>query len=378
MNNQLTNQIHDKKYMQQALSLAQKGKGFTSPNPAVGAVVVKNNIVVGQGWHKGAGLAHAEVEAINDAGADAEHSTIYVTLEPCNHHGKTPPCTEKIINAGISRVVIGCKDPNPNVRGNGILRLKKNKIDVEMSELRKEAETLIEDFAWYTCNNKKPFVTLKCASTLDGKIATSTGDSKWITNEASRSYVHKLRHENDAILIGAGTLRADNPSLTARINNFVSKDPIRVILDPNLSIDLNAKLLTLDSNAPTIIAASKDASQSKKKSLKNAGVTIVEVPCENNNFNLAFLLEKLGQMNIVSLLVEGGSNVINTFFKAGLINKALFFIAPKIYGGSDGVPICSGTGPELMKDAVNLVDISVSRFDEDILIQGYIKQNKNI
>ena len=153
MNNQETNQTHDKKYMQQALSLARKGKGFTSPNPAVGAVVVKNNIVVGQGWHKGAGLAHAEVEAINDAGSHAKQSTIYVTLEPCNHHGKTPPCTEKIINAGISRVVIGCKDPNPNVRGNGIARLQKNKIDVEMSVLKKDAETLIEDFAWYACND---------------------------------------------------------------------------------------------------------------------------------------------------------------------------------------------------------------------------------
>jgi diaminohydroxyphosphoribosylaminopyrimidine deaminase / 5-amino-6-(5-phosphoribosylamino)uracil reductase len=373
MNNQAVNQINDKQFMQQALLLAQKGKGFTSPNPAVGAVVVKNNVVVGKGWHKGAGLAHAEVEAINDAGAGAEQSTIYVTLEPCNHHGRTPPCTEKIINAGISRVVIGCKDPNPNVRGNGISRLQENKIDVEMSELKKEAETLIEDFAWYALNDKKPFVTLKCASTIDGKIATSTGDSKWITNKKSREYVHKLRHENDAILIGAGTLRADNPSLTSRINGFNSKDPVRIILDPDLSIDLNAKLLTQDSNAPTIIAASKDASQSKKKSLENAGVTIIEVPCENNNFNLEFLLEKLGQMNIVSLLVEGGSNVINTFFKAGLINKALFFIAPKVYGGSDGIPICSGAGPKLMKDAINLVDISVSRFEEDILIQGYIK-----
>ncbi|MCK5313239.1 MAG: bifunctional diaminohydroxyphosphoribosylaminopyrimidine deaminase/5-amino-6-(5-phosphoribosylamino)uracil reductase RibD [Desulfobacteraceae bacterium] len=373
MNNQATNQKNDKKYMEQALSLAQKGKGLTSPNPAVGAVVVKDNIVVGQGWHRRAGLAHAEVEAINDAGSDAKQSTIYVTLEPCNHHGKTPPCTEKIINAGISRVVIGCKDPNPDVRGNGIQRLKDNKIDVEMSSLNKEAETLIEDFAWYTCNDKKPFVTLKCASTIDGKIAASTGDSKWITNKISREYVHKLRHENDAILIGAGTLRADNPSLTSRIDGFESKDPTRVILDPNLSIDLNANLLTQGSNAPTIIATSKDASQSKKKSLVKIGVTIIEVPYENKQFNLSFLLEKLGQMNIVSLLVEGGSNVISTFLKAGLINKALFFIAPKIYGGSDGIPICSGAGPKFMKDAINLVDISVSRFEEDILIQGYIK-----
>ncbi|MCD4741693.1 MAG: bifunctional diaminohydroxyphosphoribosylaminopyrimidine deaminase/5-amino-6-(5-phosphoribosylamino)uracil reductase RibD [Desulfobacteraceae bacterium] len=373
----MSDQVNDQKYMQEALSLAQKGKGFTSPNPAVGAVVVKNNNIVGKGWHKGAGLAHAEVEAINDAGVDAEQSTLYVTLEPCNHHGKTPPCTEKIINAGISRVVIGCKDPNPNVSGNGILRLQENKINVDINILKKEAEILIEDFAWYTCNDKKPFVTLKCASTIDGRIATSIGDSKWITNEKSREHVHKLRHENDAILIGAGTLKADNPSLTARINNFDSKDPARIILDPYLSVDRAAKVLTQESNAPTILVTSKDASTSKKESLKKTGVTIIEVPLENEKFNLAFLLHEVGQMDIVSLLVEGGSNVINSFLKEKLVNKALFFIAPKIYGGSDGIPICSGTGPKLMKEAINLVNINVSRFEEDTLIQGYIKQDED-
>ncbi len=365
--------MNDQEYMKHALSLAQKGKGFTSPNPAVGAVIVKNNSIIGTGWHKGAGLAHAEVEAIDDAGSDAEQSTLYVTLEPCNHHGKTPPCTEKIIQSNIRRVVVGCKDPNPHVSGNGILRLLDNNIDVDVNILQKKAETLIEDFAWYSCNGKRPFVTLKCASTIDGRIATSKGDSKWITNKSSRAYVHKLRHENDGILIGAGTFQADNPSLTARIDNFDSKDPTRIILDPDLVIDKNAKMLTQQSNALTIIATSRQASSIKKKSLQNAGATIIEVPLKNNNFNLAFLLEKLGQMNIVSLLVEGGSTVINAFLKAGLINKACFFIAPKIYGGSDGVPICSGKGPELMKDAATLSDITVSRFEQDILIQGYLK-----
>ena len=374
MGNQVNNQLTDQKYMQEALLQAQKGKGFTSPNPAVGAIVVKNNTVVGKGWHKGAGLAHAEVEAINDAGADAEQSTLYVTLEPCNHHGKTPPCTEKIINAGISRVVIGCKDPNPHVRGNGIFRLQESKIDVDINMLKKEAETLIEDFAWYTCNGKKPFVTLKCASTIDGRIATSTGDSKWITNEISREYVHKLRHENDAILIGAGTLKSDDPSLTTRISGFNAKDPIRVILDPDLTIDKNAKIITQKSEAETIIATSKDTSSSKRISLEKAGAKIIEVPFENETFNLPFLLEKLGKMNIVSLLVEGGSTVINSFLKAKLVNKAYFFIAPTIYGGNDGIPICSGTGPKLMKDAIKLANINISRFEDDILIQGYIKQ----
>lgn len=372
MEKPVKNQVSDEKYMQEALSLAQKGKGFTSPNPAVGSVIVKNNQVVGKGWHRGAGLAHAEVEAINDAGDAARNSTLYVTLEPCNHHGKTPPCTEKIINAGISRVVIGCKDPNPHVSGNGIQRLQDNKIDVDINILKKEAETLIEDFAWYTCNGKKPFVTIKCASTIDGRIATSTGDSKWITNEASRAYVHKLRHESDAILIGAGTLKSDDPSLTARINGFNAKDPVRVILDPDLLTDENAKVIKQKSNAPTIIVTSKNTSSLKKSSLEKAGATIIEIPFENNTFDLAFLLEKLGTMDIVSLLVEGGSTVIHSFLKEKLVNKAYFFIAPTIYGGSDGVPICNGKGPELMKDAIKLSNIHVSKFDEDVLIQGYI------
>ena len=373
MHNQSTSQINDEKFMQQALSLAQKGKGFTSPNPAVGAVVVKNNKVIGQGWHKKAGLDHAEVVAIEDAGLKAKDSTIYVTLEPCNHQGKTPPCTEKIINAGIKRVVVGCQDPNPNVSGNGIQRLKDSNIEVTVSTLQKNAQALIEDFAWYVCNGKKPFVTLKCASTIDGRIATSTGDSKWITNEKSRKYVHRLRHENDAILIGTGTLRSDDPSLTSRIDGFASKDPARVILDPNLSIDLNAKLLTQESNSSTIIATRKGASTPKLKSLEKLGAKTIIVPYDNEEFNLGFLLEKLGQMDILSLLVEGGSGVINTFLKAGLINKALFFIAPKIYGGSDGVPICNGQGPKLMKDAINLKDIDVAKFENDILIKGYIR-----
>ncbi len=374
MNNQADNLSNDQRYMKKALALARKGKGFTSPNPAVGAVVVKNNTIVGRGWHRGAGLAHAEVEAIDDAGSNARASTLYVTLEPCNHHGKTPPCTGKILNAGIKRVVIGCRDPNPDVRGNGIQHLQKNNIDVSVNLLQKEAEALIEDFSWYTCNGRRPFVTLKCALTIDGRIATSTGDSKWITNEKSRKYVHLLRHENDAILIGAGTLKADDPSLTARVDDFNAKDPARVILDPDLIIDENAKVLTQKSEAPTIIATSKHASSAKKDCLEKAGALVLEVPVKDKLFDLDFLLKRLGRMNMVSLLVEGGSHVISSFLKQELVNKALFFIAPKIYGGSDGVPVCSGKGPELMKHAMDLNDINVSRFEQDTLIQGYLNR----
>jgi len=242
----------DHEYMQQALSLARKAKGCTSPNPCVGAVVVKEGKVVGKGFHRAAGLAHAEVEAINDAGLKAKDASIYVTLEPCNHFGKTPPCTHKIIKAGIKKVVIGCKDPNPNVCGGGIKFLQENGIEVISGVLEKEAKILIEEFIWYIQNDQKPFVILKCASTLDGNTATSTGDSKWITNEVSRKFVHQIRHETDAILVGSGTLHGDDPSLTSRVEGFKANDPVRIILDTHLSIKENARVLTLNTGMPSL------------------------------------------------------------------------------------------------------------------------------
>ncbi len=392
--------MNDSDYMKTALSLAEKGRGYTSPNPMVGAVVVKNNAIVGKGWHRGAGLAHAEVEAINDAGKKARGGDIYVTLEPCNHYGKTPPCTKKIIKAGIKRVIVGAQDPNPFVRGGGIDFLRKNGIEVKEGICRKEAEALIEDFIWYVQNNKKPFVILKCASTLDGRLATRTGDSKWITCDKSRAYVHKLRHSVDGIMVGSGTLKKDNPSLTARIENFQTRDPKRIILDTDLSIDLNAKVLTEKSDAVTIIATSENALPEKRKQLEKKGALVISVPlisvehedsntygtshfCDNSKINtlnknhgmldLEFLLEKLGSMGVMSLLIEGGAALIHSAIITGIVNKALFFIAPKILGGNDGVPVCRGRGRDFMKDAFKLRNLDFIRFDDDILIQGYLK-----
>ncbi len=380
--------MNDIYYMKLALDLAEKGRGYTSPNPMVGAVVVKNDIIVGKGWHKGAGLAHAEVEAINDAGDKAHGGDIYVTLEPCTHYGKTPPCTEKIINAKIKRVVVGAQDPNPFVKGGGINFLRKNNIEVKENVCRKEAEALIEDFIWYVRNDKKPFVILKCASTLDGRLATRTGDSRWITCDKSRAYVHKLRHGVDGIMVGSGTVKNDNPSLTARIDNFNTRDPKRIILDTKLSINLNAKVLTEKSNAVTIIATSKNALPEKRKEIEKTGAIIISVPLvsedsvnsgdnpgfqNNGMIDLKFLLDKLGAMGIMSLLIEGGAAVIHSALMANIVNKVLFFMAPKILGGDDGVPVCRGRGHDLMKHAFQLHNLDFMRFDDDILVQGYLK-----
>jgi len=363
----------DHKYMQQALSLARKAKGFTSPNPCVGAVVVKDEKIVGKGFHRAAGLAHAEVEAIDDAGSRALGASIYVTLEPCNHFGKTPPCTHKIIKAGIKRVIVGCKDPNPNVCGGGIKYLQDNGIEVVSGVLEDKAKTLIEAFIWYAQNNKKPFVTLKCASTLDGRIATSTGDSKWITNEKSRRFVHKIRHETDAVLVGSGTLHADDPSLTARIEGVKTKDPVRIILDTHLSIKETAKVITQDSNAGTIIATGPFVSREKIALLESKGIQILEIPLKEERLDLNELMIKLGQMSILSLLIEGGSVVAGSALKEGIVNKVQFFLAPKFLGGSDGIPVFDGKGPELIKDAFELKRLYVTQFDNDILVQGYLK-----
>lgn len=365
--------IDDYEYMQQALSLARRAKGFTSPNPCVGAVVVKDGTIVGNGFHRAAGLPHAEVEALEDAGSKAMDATLYVTLEPCHHFGKTPPCTHKIINAGIKKVVIGCMDPNPLVCGGGLRYLKEKGITVVSGVLETESKRLIEDFSWYMQHDQRPFVLLKCAATLDGRIATSTGDSKWITNEKSRRHVHRIRHEVDAILVGSGTLHADNPSLTSRIKGVQTKDPLRIVLDTHLTIREDAVLITQHSNAKTIIVTGPGVSEEKKNRLGEKGVEFIEIPLKDSRLDLNELMIKLGQMSILSLLIEGGSRVAGSALKEGIVNKVLFFLAPKILGGSDGIPIFKGKGPLWIKDAFNLKDVTFTQFDDDILIEGYLK-----
>ncbi len=419
--------MNDIQYMNKALALAAKGRGFTSPNPMVGAVVVRENRIVGRGWHHAAGLAHAEVGAISDAGKSATGADLYVTLEPCNHYGKTPPCTRKIIEAGIQRVILATEDPNPFVSGGGIRCLRDKGITVEVGVCREEAETLIEDFIWYVQHDKKPFVILKSAATLDGRLATSTGDSRWITSPSSRRAVHELRHACDAVLVGSGTLKSDNPSLTARLDDVETRDPRRVILDSTLSISLEAKVLSQKSDADTIIATSLYASAEKCAVLESLGATVLRIPDktfpvpssmipskggfskgsfskkiastpsistpsiskssiskeiisknqffieESGRLDLTILMEKLGEMGIMSILIEGGGGVAGSAISDNIINKIMFFLAPRILGGDDGVPVCRGKGPLFMKDAFQLKKVDMTRFDDDILISGYLK-----
>jgi len=361
----------DHDHMQLALHLAAKGKGFTSPNPCVGAVVVKDGRVVGKGWHRAAGMAHAEVEALADAGDRARGGDLFVTLEPCNHFGRTPPCTRKILAAGIRRVVAACPDPNPAASG-GLSFLSRNGVQTALGLLQDQAERLMEDFLWYV-RHKTPFVILKCAATLDGRIATSTGESRWITSAASRAVGHEIRHQVDAILVGSGTLHADNPSLTCRVSGKKTRDPARVILDTRLSIRENAQVINQRSDAPTILVTGPHAPAQKKERLAQKGVVVLETDLKNNLLDLRQLMVTLGKMSITSLLIEGGGTVAANALAEGIVHKMVYFIAPRLLGGSDGKAVFEGKGVEKLADAPVLQNITVKRCDADILVQGYLK-----
>lgn len=362
--------------MEMALDLAKKGEGFTSPNPMVGALVVKDGKIVGKGYHKAAGETHAEINAIDDAGALSQDGTLYVTLEPCNHTGRTPPCTEKIIAAGIRRVVAAMNDPNPGVKGGGLAYLKNRGIHTTTGICEDRAKRLNEAFIKYITTHR-PFTIIKCAATLDGRIATRTGDSKWVTGEASRQFVHRIRHAVDAIMVGINTIEKDNPSLTTRLtdrpNNFRALDPTRIILDTHLRIPEDAKVLQLHSDSDTLLITNPSVSGNKKGRIEKVGVKIIASPLKDGRIDLDPLMDRLGSLGITSLLIEGGSRVIASALSAGIVDKILFFYAPKILGGDDGIPICKGPGAGLMSDCISVKDIQIRRFGDDVLIEGYIK-----
>jgi diaminohydroxyphosphoribosylaminopyrimidine deaminase / 5-amino-6-(5-phosphoribosylamino)uracil reductase len=363
--------MNDQFFMEMALDLAEKGRGYTSPNPMVGAVVVADGKVVGKGYHEAAGRAHAEVRAIDDAGEKANGATLYVTLEPCHHHGRTPPCTEKILAAGIHRVVVAMADPNPAVTGGGSDYLEAKGLQMTLGICEQRALRLNESFVKHAVTGR-PFVTLKCAATLDGRIATRTGDSRWVTGEMSRQFVHKLRHASDAIMVGIGTVRKDNPSLTTRLDIHGGRDPLRIILDTGLGISEKAGLLNLDSNAGTLIVCGDTISHEKRHRIEETGASVLEAPLKDGGIHLDLLMNILGERNVSSLLIEGGSRVIASALAAGIVDKVFFFYAPKILGGDDGVPICRGPGAVLMKDSIGIKEINVTRFDDDVMIEGYI------
>ena len=362
--------MKERDYMELALELAAKAKGRTTPNPMVGAVIVKDGQIIGQGYHKQAGSPHAEVNALQDAGDMAEGATVYVTLEPCSHYGKTPPCTKALIEAGVGRVVTAMEDPNPLVAGSGLEELAAAGIEVESGLLETEAQKLNEAFIKYI-TEEKPFVILKNAMTLDGKIATRTGDAKWISSSDSRQYVHRLRDEVDGILVGIGTVLADNPRLTTRLPNKEGEDPIRIVLDSRLRIPLNYNLITQESEAETIIATTELADKEKIKQLKKLGVRVLILPSEDNRVDLDSLLLELGKLEIVSLLVEGGSQISASFLFSGLVDKILYFIAPKIIGGEKAASVVGGKAVAKVADGIVIKERQISNVGDDLLITGY-------
>ncbi len=356
--------------MRRALELARRGVGRTNPNPLVGAVIAKEGRIVGEGYHERFGGPHAEILALEAAGAEARGADLYVNLEPCVHRGKTPPCAERIIAAGIKRVVIAARDPNPLVDGRGAAKLREAGVEVREGTLEEEARKLNEPFfKFISCG--KPFVALKLAVSLDGKIATRAGDSRWISGERSRELVHQLRNRYAAVLVGIETVLKDDPWLTVRQGSSGARDPLRVILDSRGRLPLEAKVLNLKSTASTLVATTEGMSPEKEGALVDGGAWVWRLTAPDGRVDLATLLEKLGQAGIDSLLVEGGATVAAAFLEAELVDKVILFIAPKIVGGP--ISAVGGRGVERIAEAWQLKDVSVKMLDGDVLYQGYLR-----
>lgn len=358
--------------MKRALELAKKGTGFTNPNPLVGAVIVKNNRIIGEGYHHFYGGDHAEIDAFKNASENVKGADMYVTLEPCSHYGKTPPCAKAIVQKGIKKVFIGLKDPNPLVSGNGIKILEDNGIEVITGILEDEGKKLNEIFLKYI-TTKLPFCIMKTAMTMDGKIASYTGDSKWITNEASRNFVHKIRHKVSGIMVGIGTVLSDNPFLTTRLKN--GSDASRIIIDSSAKIPLDANVLNLKSKAKTIIATTEQADKEKLKALEALGAGIVVTPLKKDKVDLTYLMKMLGKNKIDSVLLEGGSTLNYSALEESIVDKVYTFIAPKFIGGAEAKTPIGGQGIPLVKDAISVKDISIHRFQEDVMIEGYLRKS---
>lgn len=364
-------QNRDEYYMRLALELAEKGKGSVSPNPMVGAIIVKNDRVIGEGYHEKYGQAHAEVNAFNSATEDVEDAILYVSLEPCSHQGNTPPCVDLIIKKKIKKVVVGALDPNPLVSGRGIKKMMAAGIEVVTDILSEECQQLNEVFMKFI-TERIPFVVLKVAMSLDGKIATSSGESKWISGEQSRENVHKERSYLSGIMVGINTVLRDNPRLTARVPG--GKNPIRIVLDSQLRIPLDMNILQQQDEAPTIIITTKMASSEKLNALNKKGITTLIVSDRMGRVDLKEAIKRLGEMTIDSLLLEGGSELNYSSLEAGIVDRIQIYIAPKIIGGSTSPTPVGGKGIERLIEAFPVDNIKISTVGEDILIEGYIKR----
>ena len=360
-----------RKFMERALALASKARGRTSPNPLVGAVIVRNGEIVGEGYHQKAGDAHAEIHALNQAKGLAEGATMYVTLEPCCHWGRTPPCTESLIRAKLGDVLVAMEDPNPQVAGKGIRQLQEAGMRVQVGLCKAESQRLNEVFIKYI-TTKRPFVILKSAISLDGKIATASGESQWITSEASRLKGHEVRSQVDAILVGVGTVLQDNPSLTTRLPDGTNKDPIRIVVDSHGRTPVDAKVFNPYSTAGTIIAVTEKASLEKIEALKSAGANILIMEERAGRVCLRALMRELGGKEVTSVLIEGGGEINAAALQAGIVDKLMFFVAPKLIGGKDAPGPIGGVGIARLAETFDLRDVKISHIGADLLIEGYL------
>lgn len=355
-------------FMDLAFKLALKGRGRTSPNPMVGALVVKDGRIVGRGYHEKAGSPHAEALALDDAGIKAKGANLYVTLEPCAHFGRTPPCVDKIIKSGIKKVIVGMVDPNPLNNGRGIQILKTQKIKVELGFLGDKLRKLNEAFIKYI-TKKIPFVTVKVGQSLDGKIATRTGDSKWITSDRARAYAHRLRSGYDALMVGVNTVLRDNPKLDAW---FYQRHPTKIIVDSQLSTPQEANIFSRRSSVIIVTLQVKPGQETANRKTLEQKARILEVKEKDGQINLKDMLKKLAQLGITNVLVEGGGTLIGALFDEGLVDKMLFFISPKIIGGKEAISSVMGRGIARVDRAIKLKEAKLRKIGGDFLVEGYV------
>ncbi len=362
----------NQKYMERALSLAAQGRGRTSPNPMVGAVLTRQGVIVGEGYHAYAGGDHAEVVALKAAGSAARGAVCYVTLEPCAHYGKTPPCAEALVKAEVTRVVVATYDPNPLVAGEGVRRLRDAGISVEVGLLQEEATRLNEAYFKYI-RNRKPFVLLKAALSLDGKLATRTGDSQWITGEGARRRVHEMRNAVDAVVVGIGTVLRDDPMLTTRLEGQEGRDPLRVVLDSRGRLPLTAQLLRSGSRPP-LVAVGPRVSATRLRRLKEAGADVTALPHGDGGLSLRDLLGELGRRKITSVMIEGGGRLATSALQAGIVDKLTVMLSPVLIGGEKAPTLLQGEGIEKLVEALHVTQLTVERLGQDVVLEGYLTE----
>jgi diaminohydroxyphosphoribosylaminopyrimidine deaminase/5-amino-6-(5-phosphoribosylamino)uracil reductase len=357
-------------FMNLAMGLALKGKGKTSPNPMVGALVVKNGRIIGRGYHERAGLSHAEIIALDEAGKNSKGATLYVTLEPCVHFGRTLPCLDRIVKSQVKKVIVGMIDPNPLNNGKGTSLLRQHKIKVEVGFLEEELKRINESFIKYI-TRKIPFVTVKVAQSLDGRIATKTGDSKWITSDKSRAYAHRIRSSYDAIMVGVNTILRDNPRLDAW---FSKNHPTKIIVDSQLSIPPDANVFSGKSSVIIVTLPTRPGQETENRKMLAQKARILEVKEKAGQIDIKGMLKKLASMEITNILIEGGGTLVGSFFDEDLVDKILFFNSPKIIGGKDAISSIMGKGISRIDKAFKLKNIKLRHFGEDLLIEGYVNE----